>query len=211
MKQVSLFILFAFFIAICNLSRAQETVKDFDGNVYKTVKAGSQLWMAENLKVTHYRNGNPIPNVKDPKEWIKLTSGAYCDVNNNPDMTKVLGRLYNWYCVNDPRNLCPAGWHVPTDADWNTLAILLYGEKGNGGVLPGWVEINKSLFKLLPEPFRGYDGEFSHIGYGGGGWWSSTVSTPETAFYRNVSYNTITRVHLEGLKYYGYNVRCIKD
>jgi uncharacterized protein (TIGR02145 family) len=211
MKHTKNFFIILFIIGFLISAKGQEAVKDFDGNVYKTFKAGNQLWMAENLKVTHYRNGNPIPNVKDPKEWIKLTAGAYCDVNNNPEMTKVLGRLYNWYSVSDPRNVCPAGWHVPTDADWNTLAILLFGDKGNGGVLPGSIEINKGLFKLLPEPFRGYDGEYSHIGYGGGGWWSSTTSTTETAFYHNVSYNTISKQRLEGLKYYGYNVRCIKD
>jgi uncharacterized protein (TIGR02145 family) len=211
MQQITRLFLIVFSFGFLLPVTGQETVKDYDGNIYKTIKAGTQVWMSENLKVTHYRNGNPIPNVKEPKQWISLTAGAFCDVNNNPEMTKVLGRLYNWYTVIDPRNVCATGWHVPTDSEWNTLAILLLGEKGNGGVLPGSVEINKSLFKLLPEPFRGYDGEFSHIGYGGGGWWSSTTSTTETAFYHNVSYNTISKQHLEGLKHYGYNIRCIKD
>ena len=145
MKHTKHFIFLMFMIVFLVPANAQETVKDFDGNVYKTYKAGNQVLMAENLKVTHYRNGNPIPDVKDPKEWIKLTSGAYCDVNNNPEMTKGLGRLYNWYSVSDPRNVCPTGWHVPTDAEWNTLSVLLMGEKGNGGLLPGSVEMNKSL------------------------------------------------------------------
>ncbi len=211
MKPWTKFFLILILIGSVIIVSGQETVKDYDGNVYKTVKTGTQVWIAEDLKVTHYSNGDPVPNVMEDSQWKDLTSGAYCDIANKPENTKVFGRLYNWYSAADDRNICPKGWHVPTDHEWQTLTTLLSGDHGPGGVLPASVDINQSLFELLPEPFRGYDGEFSHYGYGGGGWWSSTGCTAETAYYHNITYNTVSRPHLEGFKYYGYFIRCIKD
>lgn len=97
------------------------TVTDIDGNVYRTVKIGSQWWMAENLKVTHYRNDDAIPNITDNTEWSTHTTGAYCCYNNAPDSAATWGGLYNWHAATDGRNLAPAGWHVPSDAEWQTL------------------------------------------------------------------------------------------
>ena len=211
MKHITRFFIIVFFSGSLITAKGQEVVKDYDGNVYKTVKIGTLVWMAENLKVTHYRNGEPIPNIKEPKQWDILTSGACCDLNNNPDYTKAFGLIYNWYTIADVRNACPAGWHVPSDLEWNSLTIFLSGEKGSGGVLPGSATINQSLFRFLPEGFRGYDGEVTGIGYGGGGWWSATECTAKTAFYRNVNYNTASRQHMEGRKSFGYHIRCIKD
>jgi uncharacterized protein (TIGR02145 family) len=211
MKHITRFFIIVFFSGSLITAKGQEVVKDYDGNVYKTVKIGTLVWMAENLKVTHYRNGEHIPNIKEPKQWDILTSGACCDLNNNPDYTKAFGLIYNWYTIADVRNVCPAGWHVPSDLEWNSLTIFLSGEKGSGGVLPGSATINQSLFRFLPEGFRGYDGEFTGIGYGGGGWWSATECTAKTAFYRNVNYNTASRQHMEGRKSFGYHIRCIKD
>jgi uncharacterized protein (TIGR02145 family) len=211
MKYITPFFIIVFFSGSLITAKGQEVVKDYDGNVYKTLKIGTLLWMAENLKVTHYRNGEPIINIKEPKQWCILLSGACCDLNNNPDYTKAFGLIYNWYTIADVRNICPAGWHVPSDHEWNSLTIFLSGEKGSGGVLPGSATINQSLFRFLPEGFRGYDGEFTGIGYGGGGWWSATAGTGETAFYRGVNYNTAGRQHMEGRKSFGYHIRCIKD
>ncbi len=90
---------------------------DVDGNVYKTVKIGNQWWMAENLKISHYRNGDEIPNVTDDEEWFNLTSGAYCNYKNDTANVALYGKLYNWYSVVDNRILAPEGWHVPTDED----------------------------------------------------------------------------------------------
>jgi uncharacterized protein (TIGR02145 family) len=211
MKHTTRFFLIVFLSGFLIPAKGQEVVKDYDGNVYKTVKIGTRVWMAENLKVIHYRNGDPIPNVKESTQWKELTTGAYCDVKNKPDNTKAFGLLYNWYSAGDERNICPIGWHVPSDLEWNALTTFLSGEKGPGGVLPGSAAINQSLFRFLPEDFRGYDGEFSGIGYGGGGWWSATIGTAETAFYRGVNYNTASRQRLEGPKSFGYHIRCIKD
>lgn len=219
MKHTTRFFLILFLSGSLIPVKGQEIVKDYDGNVYKTVKIGTRVWMTENLKVTHYRNGEPIPNIKEPKQWDILTSGAYCDLNDNPANTKAFGLIYNWYTIADVRNVCPTGWHVPSESEWVTMVSFLAGENGKGAdsiktsgkIKPNGIKFNESMFKVLPEGFRGYDGEFTGIGYGGGGWWSATTGTAETAFYRNVNYNTASRQHMEGRKSFGYHIRCIKD
>ena len=86
-----------------NTCSSNGIMTDIDGNVYKTVKIGNQVWMAENLKVMHYRNGEAIPNVTDADEWYNLTTGAYCEYDNSLDNVTTYGRLYNWYAVDDSR------------------------------------------------------------------------------------------------------------
>ena len=198
--------------------KGQEAVKDIDGNVYKTIKIGTRVWMADNLRVKHYSNGDPIPDIKEPKQWDILTTGAYCELNNNPFYSKAFGLLYNWYSTADVRNICPAGWHVPSESEWVTLVSFLAGDsekdvaskKISGKVAPELIRINEIMFKVLPEGLRGYDAEFTGIGYGGGGWWSATGGNAETAYYHNVNYNTASRQHMEGPKSFGYHIRCIK-
>lgn len=97
------------------------TVTDIDGNIYQTVTIGTQVWMAENLDVMHYRNGDPIPNVTDNTEWSGLSTGAYCNYGNDEHNVAAYGRLYNWFAVDDSRNIAPEGWHVPTNDEWWTL------------------------------------------------------------------------------------------
>jgi uncharacterized protein (TIGR02145 family) len=96
------------------------TVKDIDGNVYKTVLIGKYKWMAENLKTTTYNNGTDIPNVTDQSAWLRLSIGAYCWYNNNESYADTFGLLYNWYAVNTGY-LCPDGWRVPKDEEWKYL------------------------------------------------------------------------------------------
>ena len=96
-------------------------ITDIDGNSYPTVKICNQTWMAKNLDVARYRNGDIIPQVTDPTQWANLTTGAWCWYNNDSSNGAVYGRLYNWYAVNDPRGLAPEGWHVPSDGEWNQL------------------------------------------------------------------------------------------
>jgi uncharacterized protein (TIGR02145 family) len=216
MNYTAQFFIILFLSGFLNYAGGQEAVKDFDGNVYKTVKIGTRLWMAENLKSTHYSNGELIPDIKDPKQWDLLTNGARCDLNNDPVCTKAFGLLYNWYTTVDVRNVCPAGWHVPSESEWVAMISFLAGEndasvKTSGNLSPDQIKVNEIMFKVLPEGFRGYDGEFSGIGYGGGGWWSSTSVSHETAYFHNVNYNTASKNRMEGRKKYGYNIRCIKD
>ena len=94
---------------------------DCDGNVYETVQIGTQLWMKENLKATHYNNGDIIPNITNGGDWTNLTTGAYCDYNNSTSNAETYGRLYNWYAVDDSRGICPIDYHVPTNAEWTIL------------------------------------------------------------------------------------------
>jgi uncharacterized protein (TIGR02145 family) len=137
------------------------TVTDIDGNVYKTVRIGSQWWMAENLRVTHYRNGgeiqmammggepgaggNPtathspygaeVPYVPDNAAWSALTTGAYCIYGDNMSNAEIYGNLYNWYAVADSRGIAPLGWHVPIDAEWQMLVEVVGGDLVAGGAL----------------------------------------------------------------------------
>ena len=115
--------------------KAQTTVTDIDGNVYRTVKIGTQVWMAEKLKTTRYRNGDPIPNVTDNPQWISLKTGALCWYKNDEANKATYGSLYNWFAVADSRNIAPVGWHVPSDEEWTTLTTCLGGEFFAGGKL----------------------------------------------------------------------------
>ena len=108
------------FVALQNGS-----MTDIDGNEYLTVKIGEQWWMAENLKTTHYRNGDPIPQVLVTEEWDSLLTGAYCDFDDSDSISQEYGRLYNWYAVDDNRGLAPEGWRVPTYDDWAELVLYL--------------------------------------------------------------------------------------
>ena len=197
-------------------------VTDVDGNVYKTVIIGTQEWMAENLKVTRYRNGDTIPNVTDTT-WLTLKSGAYCWYNNNTDDTAAYqttyGALYNWYTVVDSRNLAPQGWHMPTDAEWTTLTTFLGGDSIAGGKLketgtlhwynpfPGVT--NETGFTARPGGCLSNSDAFINLGdYGY--WWSSTADSTSTAWFRGMYYtNSVFRNKLS--KICGFSVRCLKD
>jgi len=184
------------------------TVTDIDGNIYHTVTIGTQVWMEENLKVTHYRNGNPIPNVTDNKQWRNLTIGAYCNYNNDSNNSTTYGRLYNWYAINDSRNIAPTGWHVPTDEEWTTLTDYLGGEKGEyvaGGKLK---EIG---FTGIPSGYR-RNGRFEGLG-SYGFWWSSTElsNVPGSARYRTMGCESGDLSSDCSYKTSGYSVRCLRD
>jgi uncharacterized protein (TIGR02145 family) len=212
MKQFINFLLLTFLSGFLFSVNGQKTIRDKEGNTYKTIKAGNQVWMAENLKSIRFSNGDKITVIKEDVQWKDLTTPACCDFNNDPDYTKKYGRIYNWYTAADKRNVCPVGWHVPSDKEWVELSTFLSGEKGAGGVVfPAMVTLNKEVFSLLPEGLRGFDGGFTGLGYGGGGWWSITACTEKTGFYFGINYNTVGKQPLEGRKSFGYNIRCIKD
>ena len=102
-----------------------DCIKDVDGNTYKTVTIGTQIWMAENLKTSKYNDGTDIPNVTIAKQWTELTTGAWCNYNNSDSLGKIYGKLYNWYATNPTtngnKNVCPSGWHLPNNTEWNSL------------------------------------------------------------------------------------------
>jgi len=124
----SLVILVAVITILFVIRKKSNEVTDIDGNIYKTVKIGSQVWMAENLKVTKYRNGDPISNVRDNNAWKTCATGAYCWYNNDKTVNKATyGALYNWYAVSDSRNIAPEGWHIASNDEWTTLTTYLGG------------------------------------------------------------------------------------
>jgi uncharacterized protein (TIGR02145 family) len=183
------------------------------------VTIGSQTWMQTNLNVTKYRNGDIIPQVTNSTEWTSLTTGAWCYYNNDPSTEIIYGKLYNWYAVNDPRNIAPLGFHLFNEAEFNTLVNYLGGANLSGGKMketgtshwnsPNTGATNISGFTALPGGFRDYNGgAFTGIGQGGN-WWISTNSTLH--FY--LGYN-INNVGVDGGvngRNYGFSVRLIKD
>jgi len=195
-------------------------VIDFDGNVYNTVKIGTQVWMDENLKVTHYRNGNDIPNVTDGTGWSNLTTGAYCNYDNNPNNANTYGRLYNWYAVIDNRNIAPTGWHVPSDADWQILIDYLGGYAFSGGKLkeagtthwisPNTGATNESGFSALPAGYRYYNGSYFSLG-GDAIFWSSTAGDLDTAWYRTLSYLSTNVSRGNNDEQNGFSLRLVRD
>ncbi len=196
-----------------------ETITDIDGNTYRTVQIGEQCWMAENLKVTHYRNGDQIPEVTDSLAWIRLT-GAHCSYNNDTTYVATYGRLYNWYAVSDSRNLAPAGWHVPSDGEWQTLVDYLGGDAVAGGKLkesgtshwqsPNTGATNESGFTALPGGYRFYTAHFNFLG-SQAIFWSSTEIGPDYAWYRILGYFYLQVTRDDLLWRCGMSVRCVKD
>jgi uncharacterized protein (TIGR02145 family) len=196
------------------------SMTDQDGNVYKTIVVGTQEWMAENLKASHYRNGDAIALVNDNTTWQGVNTGATCFYNNDSAANNCpYGKLYNWYAASDVRNLCPTGWHVPSDAEWTTLTTFLGGNVAGGKmkstgtqywISPNAAADNSSGFSGLPGGTRNLNGTFDEIGYGGG-WWSSTESNTNNAWYRSLYY---TNGNVGGWNYgktFGVSVRCLRD
>ena len=195
------------------------TVTDIDGNVYQTIIIGTQEWMAENLKVTHYRDGEAIPTGHSNSEWSNLSTGAYCAYDNNESNADTYGYLYNWYAVDDSRNIAPEGWHVPTDDEWQILVDYLGGSSVAGGKMketgtehwnsPNTGATNESGFTALPGGYRGLNG--SYYGMGFGCFWSSTEGSSYHAWSRRLSYgNSEVYRNYDG-KHAGFSVRCLRD
>ena len=201
----------------------KETVTDIDGNVYHTVKIGTQVWMTENLKSTRYRNGNPIANVVDGSQWSALTTGAYCDHSNLSDNGSTYGKLYNFYAATNQDNLCPKGWHVPADAEWTTLITFLGGESIAGGKMreigtahwqsPNTGATNDCEFTALPGGLRNKNGSFYNSIGSYCGWWSSTAYEYDAnvAFLRYIGNYDGGIYSKKDFKAFGLSVRCLKD
>lgn len=226
MKGNIAFLVNVLFIAfmITNCSEDSSTNNSDDGE-FETVTIGNQVWMAENLDVDHYRNGDTIPQVTDPDEWDTLTTGAWCYYDNDSANGEIYGKLYNWYAVNDPRGLAPEGWHVPTNAEWTELTDFLGGDYVAGGKLKstGTIEdgdglwyspnegaTNESGFSALPGGSRDRNGFFTYIGYLGY-WWSSSESNATYAWFRTLIYNGSEVNRSSYYKEYGFSVRCVRD
>ena len=174
------------------------------------VQIGEQIWMKEDLKVTHFRNGEPIPLVKNNNEWSGLITAAYC-------ITKKGNYLYNWYAANDPRGLAPEGWGVPTDEEWTKLTNYLGGKslagrhmKSSSSDTPSWNGSNSSGFSGLPGGYRCGTGSFSNVG-NNGYWWSASPGG-YGAWNRSLdSDDDSDNVYRDDYdQRFGFSVRCIK-
>ena len=204
-------------------------VADIEGNVYQTVKIGTQVWMAENLKTTKYNDDAAIPIVTENADWIALTTDAYCWAQNNETTYKPLyGALYNWYAV-ETGKLCPTGWHMPTDAEFITMEVSLgmtqvdaSGTEFRGTdqgkqmkSTTGWAEgengTNTSGFTALPAGYRAYGTGISEglglITY----WWTATMTDQDIAVYRRLDGDSDQVYRLGTYKRAGKSVRCVKD
>ncbi len=209
--------------AIFNADITYGTMTDQDGNVYKTVSIGPQTWMAENLRTTKYNDGTAIPRINDDTEWASSNIGSYCNYNNTISDTAIAtyGRLYNWHAVNTGK-LCPDGWLVPTNFQWQTLGNIL----GNADVISGklkeigtthWFEpelpneaSNETGFTALPGGRREINGLFDNIGQVGS-WWSATEYTTNWALYWSMTYNGSSLYKSSESKEPGFSVRCMSD
>jgi uncharacterized protein (TIGR02145 family) len=208
----------------------------FNGTIWKTmagtaacvspilnfVKICDQNWMVKNLNVAKYRNGDDIPQITNPTTWGNLTTGAWCWYNNDSvTYAAIYGRLYNWYAVNDSRGLAPAGWHIPSDAEWNTLGTCLQDVYNAGGFMkeagtmhwnnPNVGATNSSGFTGLPGGFRNSNGSVYQYLNVWGYWWSSTENDSIDAWSRYLSsLNSNLNATITNKKN-GFSVRCVSD
>ena len=204
------------------------TVTDVDGNIYTTIQVGNQIWMAENLRTSRYSNGDPILNVQDGTGWANLDTGAWCWYNNDSYHNEFSGRLYNWHAVGDQRNICPEGWFVPEDIEWQVLVDSLGGYSiagsrmkaanislNNNGIweIPADGILSESGFNAVLSGFRSYEkGEFFDLGkttY----FWSSTRDFSITAWGRGLNRHrdgVIRDLFVSYPQENGFAVRCLK-
>lgn len=212
-------------------------VTDIDGNVYRVVIIGNQTWMSENLRTSRYRNGDSISNLKDSAQLAntKLTLGACCHYMNDTANNRIYGKLYNWYAVNDARNIAPKGWHVATDAEWTTLTTYLSTHFGKSlsiakalsdtsmlwnnstvvGTIGDSLQINNSSgFKARPGGYRSFENltpyPFNNLG-DDGYWWCATEYGPTGAYYRRLQTDLGFINGGYSTKSFGFSVRCVKD
>lgn len=235
MKSIHILLFIIFTFSACkkdNNDIDDHVVTDVDGNIYGTVRIGTQVWMTENLKVTKYRNGDLIDTLSSsvcaedsPKyQWA---------CNNEEDNVGEYGRVYTWYVILDSRGLCPSGWHVPSDNEWKTLEMELgmsqyeaddigfrgedegsqlagYPSLWEDGLLESSPAFDESGFKSLPGGHHHCVG--SYYGFGeNAAWWTADETSVSDAWYRYMHYNFngVFRNSID--KNYGYSVRCVKN
>ena len=211
-----------------------EGVTDIDGSFYNVVTIGTQVWMKENLRVTHYPNGDPIPHITDNTTWGNLaddnTSDAYCYFNNDSaGYANSYGAIYSYAAAigdnwtrdnNSNQGVCPDGWHLPTEAEWTTLSTYLGGTSVAGGKMkeagtthwnsPNTGADNSSDFTALPSGYRHLtNGSFNDL-HNYGYWWSNHENSTQ-AWYVNPRFNSTELLSNPNGKSGGFAIRCIKD
>jgi len=212
-------------------------VADIDGNKYKTIEIGDQIWMMENLHVTHYSDGSEIPLVTEKVSWdiLTYTDKAYCWYNNDEaSVPQFYGALYTWAAATRGaannsaipsaiQGACPTGWHIPNDMEWSILTDFLKGKAKSMAAQTGWqpnqnpgtvgndmISNNSSGFNAFPAGYRLTRGEFASIKFTAA-WWSCTDSSNNWARIRAIYYNSGIIENAATDKKYGLSVRCVRN
>jgi len=196
------------------------------GESVKSVRIGSQVWMAENLNVSAFRNGDPIMETKTNEEWKqarKEKKPAWCYYNNDPENGNEYGKLYNWWAVIDPRGLAPEGWRIPRAEEWEKLTRFLNpqfpsqaGDELKEAGTQHWAKTNKettnsSGFTALPGGYRDGRGTFKSKGTHACFWATQIpyMDAADAQIYTGGSENTFIHTVLVSKKF-GLSVRCLK-
>jgi uncharacterized protein (TIGR02145 family) len=213
-------LLFVLLFSISYEMFSQDVVKDNEGNVYKTIQIGLQVWMQENLRTTHYNNGDQITTLKDAKAWGDAVTGMYSVYEDKMKFKNEFGLLYNYYAITDNRKVCPIGWHIPSDSEFVQLILFLGGNKAAGGKLkesgtahwlkPNTGQSNVNTFMALPAGIKTSSG-----GYYGlttiANFWSMTSTADFQAIAISLEcYSGEVKMN-SWFKAHGFNVRCLKD
>ncbi len=218
MKSIVAKIAFALIVfgamGICNSTPtfAQGTpaasITDADGNSYRTIKIGNQIWMVDNLRATRYNDGTPIATASEIGDLRKTTMPAY-SVHNNGKAK--YGHLYNWYAVNTGK-LAPKGWHIPTKQDWDLLINYLGGFSKAGDKMKSnsWSPNGTSGFDAIPAGFLANSGMFTNVG-NAAFWWSTRERNAGQADYVKIMSSLPGALSNGAVKQFFLSVRCVKN
>jgi len=193
-------------------------VKDIDGNEYPVRRFGNQIWMTANLKVRHFRNGDPIPECRDSIAYSlagQKGNPAWCYYDNLQENGDIYGSLYNWFAAHDVRGVAPDGWRIPTEDDWSLLELNLKDKSITDEIRDNKIpsEITGKLssdFNPLPGGSRGINGAFGGLGINCY-WWSFISNPPELSWGRKVSQSYDAFEKIDSFQRFGFSIRCIKD
>ena len=195
-------------------------IKDVDGNSYKTVQIGTQIWMAENLRKTHFNNGEKINFTEDKENWKPSNQGVACAYNFDSITYKKQGYYYSWRIVNDKRGICPIGWNVPKDTEWKLLAKELKNDQVPIKLIENnplhWKNIidttnqNNVGFTAIPSGLVKEDGSFQDV-YTTSYWWSNSIFFDIFSCYFKIDLEKQIHDHPNGNQNLGMPIRCVKD
>jgi len=203
----------------CDNDSSNDCCVDIDGNIYETTQVGEQLWMAENLKVTHYRDGSYISTGYNNSNWM-YAGGAFAVYDDNYQNLIIYGNLYNFDAVKDSRGICPIEWHIPSDTEWENLSSYLGDDSAsqlagdinlwNNGILSDNIKFGISGFNALPAGNRNENGLYDNIGFNAY-FWSSSLFQSNLPWIRTLYSGNAELVRLNSSDNNGYSIRCLKD
>jgi uncharacterized protein (TIGR02145 family) len=219
--------LLAIFSLTQSILAQTDSISDIEGNTYKTVKIGEQWWMAENLKVGKYANGDSIPKIIVDTVWKNASNGAYCYYSNRTQFQDIYGNLYNWHTVNDARGICPEGWHVATDEEWIEMEKYLGMSQSEADKMTAWRGTDEGTklkattfggtdevgFAALGTGYRDPEGKYRALGTDNDYWTSTPYDNDGSTegILHGLLNSKPTVVRNFHVTNYGFCVRCVKD